>query len=235
MAATEVPTADGAGTSKPRAGTIPPNSTAPRPGAAMIKSLATGAATIDGTLTLTTGFVPNVGNNFTVVTGAVRRSWHFATVTVAYRETTSSIEWRIREGPVYPVESHPMPVLTISDESTLEGDSGAHDLVFTVTLAPTSPDTTLPDTVTVDYATSDDTATQPGDYASTSGALTFLPTETSKQIGVSINGDGEIEADEEFLVLLSNPHFVVRFGNRIGRRDDPGRRLRRPDRPGRSP
>ncbi|MDZ4267955.1 MAG: Calx-beta domain-containing protein [Mycobacterium sp.] len=59
--------------------------------------------------------------------------------------------------------------------------------------------------VTVQYSTSDGTATSGGDYAVTSGALTFAPGETSKTISVVVFGDTVLEGTESFVVTLSSP------------------------------
>lgn len=58
--------------------------------------------------------------------------------------------------------------------------------------------------VQVDFATSNTTATQPDDYTAVSGTLTFAPGETSKTITVPIIDDGVGEANETFTVALSN-------------------------------
>ena len=68
-------------------------------------------------------------------------------------------------------------------------------------------------TVTVDYATADGTATAPGDYLAASGTVTFLPGETSRPVTVTVNGDTLDEANETYLVNLSN----------ADERDDPRR------------
>jgi len=60
-------------------------------------------------------------------------------------------------------------------------------------------------TITVDYATSNGTATAGSDYTSTSGTLTFAPNETSKTISVPIINDTADEDDETFSATLSNP------------------------------
>ncbi len=59
--------------------------------------------------------------------------------------------------------------------------------------------------ITVNYATSDDTATMNADYAPASGSVTFGPGETQKTISVMILDDNLIENPEDFFVTLSNP------------------------------
>ncbi len=91
-----------------------------------------------------------------------------------------------------------VPTLSINDVEVTEGDTGTTDARFTVTR---SGNQTL--ISTVNFATANDTATQPSDYASTSGTLTFAAGETTKTVTVSVNGDTEDEADEKFFVNLS--------------------------------
>ncbi|WP_343488490.1 Calx-beta domain-containing protein, partial [Allomuricauda sp. d1] len=58
---------------------------------------------------------------------------------------------------------------------------------------------------TVDYATADGSAGQPGDYTAVSGQLTFAGTDNeSYDITVPIVDDSLIEATEDFTVVLSN-------------------------------
>ena len=93
-----------------------------------------------------------------------------------------------------------MPALSISNVAQNEGNSGVTSFVFTVTLS--APST---QTVTVNYATADGSATTAsGDYASTSGTLTFSPGQTTLTFSVAGNGDTVAENDETFLVRLSN-------------------------------
>jgi PKD domain/Calx-beta domain len=57
--------------------------------------------------------------------------------------------------------------------------------------------------VSVQSATSDNTATEPGDYQATSGTLTFTPGgATSEFITVTVNGDTLDEPDETYFVKL---------------------------------
>ena len=62
----------------------------------------------------------------------------------------------------------------------------------------------LAQTSTVDYATSDGTASAGSDYTATSGTLTFQPGESSKVIAVPITNDSIFETNENFTVTLSN-------------------------------
>ena len=59
--------------------------------------------------------------------------------------------------------------------------------------------------MTVDYGTSDGTATAPSDYAPTRGTVTFAPGESTKTIAVAVAGDTAVEPDETLAVTLSNP------------------------------
>ena len=60
-------------------------------------------------------------------------------------------------------------------------------------------------TVTVDYATSDGTATAGEDYTDTSGTLEFAAGEMSKTVSVPIADDSAEEADETLTLTLSSP------------------------------
>jgi hypothetical protein len=91
------------------------------------------------------------------------------------------------------------PSISINDINQVEGNSTS-TFTFTVTLSAISG---LP--ATVNYTTADGTAVAGSDYQSASGALTFDPGQTSKQIMVAVNGDTQNEADETFVVNLASP------------------------------
>jgi uncharacterized delta-60 repeat protein len=57
----------------------------------------------------------------------------------------------------------------------------------------------------VDYATSDGTATAGADYQPASGTLDFAPGEIEKRINISILDDTEAEGNESFNLTLTNP------------------------------
>lgn len=92
------------------------------------------------------------------------------------------------------------PAISIADATAAEGDSGATDAAFAVTLTAASSQA-----VTVRYATADGSAKQPDDYATTSGTLTFPPGQTTRTIAVPVKGDTTPEADETFTIALSAP------------------------------
>ena len=89
-----------------------------------------------------------------------------------------------------------LPVLSVADARADEGGS----LEFQVTL-----DEAAAGDVTVDYATSDGTATAGADYAATTGTLTFAAGETAKTVQVAALSDTVAEDDETLTLALSNP------------------------------
>ena len=89
------------------------------------------------------------------------------------------------------------PGLTVADAEVQEAANAT--LAFAVTLgrAPSG-------TVTVDYATSDGTATAGSDYTAASGTLTFAAGETSKTVSVPVLDDAHDEGSETLTLTLSN-------------------------------
>ena len=88
------------------------------------------------------------------------------------------------------------PTLSIADGSAAEN---AGSMTFTVTLS-----TASSNAVTVTYATSNGTATAGDDYTTANGTVTFPANSTSQAITVTIANDDIDEADETFVVTLSN-------------------------------
>jgi hypothetical protein len=92
------------------------------------------------------------------------------------------------------------PTVSISRAIVLEGDSGATAMTFSVTMsAPSASD------VTVDYATSDLSASAGSDYVAASGTVTIPAGQTAATFTVLVNGDTTPEPHDNFLVTLSNP------------------------------
>ena len=112
------------------------------------------------------------------------------------------------------------PTLSISSPSVTEGDNGSTALTFKVTLSAASGRQ-----VKVNYADAGTgTATSGTDYtAITAGALTFSAGDTSKDIDVSVTGDGLNEPNETVVVTLSSATNATI--SRHGNGDDNRRRL----------
>ena len=66
------------------------------------------------------------------------------------------------------------------------------------------------ETVRIDYATLDGTATAGSDYRATSGTLTFWPGETTKTISVPVFNDAHDDDPERMTLTLSNPRPTSR-------------------------
>ena len=79
-------------------------------------------------------------------------------------------------------------------------DESAQTANFTIWLS--APSTS---TVTVTYASADDSARAASDYTAVAGSLSFAPGEVVKTVSVTILNDSLAETDERFKLLLSNP------------------------------
>ena len=88
--------------------------------------------------------------------------------------------------------------ISVADASANENTDSTVD--FTVSLSRSSANT-----ITVNYATQDGTATAGQDYTSKSGTLTFAAGDTSKTVSVSLLSDIIDEGNETFTLRLSNP------------------------------
>ena len=91
--------------------------------------------------------------------------------------------------------------ISIAPASAQEGDSGSSSMTFTLILAQA-----VTEAVTVNYVTSDGTATAGQDYtAVTSGEATIPANSTIGTFTVSVTGDTTDEANETFNVTISLP------------------------------
>ena len=101
------------------------------------------------------------------------------------------------EASVTIVDNDASPTLSVADAEATEGN----DVTFTVTLAPAAAEN-----VTVNWATTDDSATSPADFTAASDTLTFMPGETTATVAVATIEDTLDEPDEEtFTLTLSSP------------------------------
>jgi hypothetical protein len=102
--------------------------------------------------------------------------------------------------------------ISINDVTVTEGNAGTKPATFKVTLSHSSSKT-----ITVHYATANGTAVAPGDYASTSGTVTFAPGDTSEDVVVQVRGDTIDEPNETFTVNLSQPaNAAIADGTGVG-------------------
>ncbi len=100
--------------------------------------------------------------------------------------------------------------LSINDVTT--SDESSANATFTVTI-----NGQLPEDITVDYATSDVSATAGSDYTSTSGSLSISKGDTSASISVPVLDDSIYEGDETATITLSNiSDSSVRFLAAVG-------------------
>ena len=113
---------------------------------------------------------------------------------VTSNEATATVPWKAPQAFTEPQVSIGLAVQVAEDAGTAE---------VAVSLTESSLQT-----VTVDYATSDGTATAGTDYVAASATLTFAPGETEKKIRVTITDDevDEEQEDETFTVTLSSPN-----------------------------
>ncbi|MFB2977734.1 Calx-beta domain-containing protein [Microseira sp. BLCC-F43] len=115
------------------------------------------------------------------------------------KATNAEIVTSVGLGTILNDDSFVLPQLSIGNVKVTEGDSGAKDATFDVSLSAASTQT-----VTVNYVTADESATAGQDYKQTSGILTFAPGQTTQTIAVPVIGDTLVEPDETFKVNLSN-------------------------------
>ncbi|MCY4374142.1 MAG: fibronectin type III domain-containing protein, partial [Spirochaetaceae bacterium] len=93
-------------------------------------------------------------------------------------------------------------LLSVADARATEGVDPAGEFAVTLSRAAS-------DTVTVDYATADGTATAGADYTAMSGTLTFAAGETAKTVAVPVLDDAHDEGEETFRFRLSNAQGAV--------------------------
>ena len=145
--------------------------------------------------------------------------------TVSGAMTFTSTNWSERQE--VQVTGHASGTAAISHEATGGGYAGVTAPEVTVTVLPEGPPLSISnasaresrgplrftvrleeassETVRVDYATEDGTATAGEDYEASGGTLTFRPGELSLEVTVRLINDRASEADETLLVRLSSP------------------------------
>ena len=133
----------------------------------------------------------------------------FGDVTLVVRETTDcagtpgvcTSDGRMLGGGLSVTVRGPV-ALAVADAEVDEAEGATLD--FTVSVSRSSDAE-----ATVDYATSDGTATAGSDYTATSGTLTFAAGEMSKTVTVTVHDDSYNENPETVVLTLSNPSGAV--------------------------
>ena len=92
-----------------------------------------------------------------------------------------------------------IPVVSITDVTKPEGNSGTTDYVFGVTLSHQTDQN-----VSFKFSAADATAMLGSDFQPSSGTVTFTPGQVSQQIIVQVNGDTDPEPNETFFLQLTN-------------------------------
>jgi hypothetical protein len=137
----------------------------------------------------TTGAFTSVATSFLPTSGYSFRAFATNSIGTSYTEVAT-----------FSTLAATLPVLSINDVSTIEGNTGLKAYDFAVSLSAASSGTVL-----VSYTIQSGTAASGEDYTAASGLLTFAPGQTAKTIQVLVFGDTAKESDETFSVVLSSP------------------------------
>ncbi len=166
------------------------------------KPVTVGFATADGTATSPGDYAPASGR-LAIAAGELEAVVHVAVRGDTAIEPDEALSMSLAE-PENATLGDASAALTIADDEPLalavespqvgEGETAE----FTVALDAAAPT----GTVSVGYEVVGVTASVPGDVAAASGTLVFGPGETSKQVGVQVHGDAEVEGDEAFRLAL---------------------------------
>jgi hypothetical protein len=166
------------------------------------------ATTADGDYTAATGtasFAP--GDTTETVDLAVTvagddRDEFDETITVTLSNPSAELSLGTSTATITVTDDDDPPTVSVSSETLgVEGASTTEaDMTFTVSL-----DAVSGKSITMDYATTDGTATTAGgDYSTASASLTFAAGDTSKSVVVTANGDDLDEEDEAYTLDVSS-------------------------------
>lgn len=134
--------------------------------------------------------------NIVALDAATVAKWQSAISTAGQGTTTPVVTPPVVTPPVAVTP----PVVSIANAAVAEGNSGTRNLAFTVSLSKASATA-----VSVNYATSNGTATAGQDYTAGSGTVTFAPGVLSQQVNIAVTGDTTVESNETLTVTLSAP------------------------------
>lgn len=120
------------------------------------------------------------------------------TVAVQFRNNAGQVSQPFTDTIEIPA---PLPTISINDVQINEGNSGTSIAIFTLSLSAASQTN-----VTVNYATSNGTATFGSDYVAEGDTASFAAGQVSRTVAFSIKGDTVVEPNETFFVNLSSPN-----------------------------
>ena len=164
-------------------------------------------ATSDGTATAGADYTAISATQLTIAAGATTATFNVGvladsldeaneTVTLTLSSASSSASISDATGTLTITDDDATPSLSIADVS---GNETAGNRQFTVTLSAAAGRD-----VTVNYATSDGTATAGADYTATSGTLTIAAGATTATFNVGVLADSLDEANETVTLTLSS-------------------------------
>ncbi|MFM6879470.1 MAG: Calx-beta domain-containing protein, partial [Dolichospermum sp.] len=158
---------------------------------------------MSGTATNGTDYA-TISNTVTFLAGSATATFNLSVIDDTLIEGTETAILTVLAGTGYTVGAaasatvniadNDLPIIDLSaNQTVVEGIISPQNVTYTVTL---SSDST--DTITVQYATSNNTATAGSDYTATNGTLTFAPGVTSQDIIIPILNDFLNEPQETF-------------------------------------
>jgi hypothetical protein len=120
-------------------------------------------------------------------------------------------------GHVSIADDDPEPLISIGDPVVREGNDGETPCAFSISLS--RPNGVA--AVSVHWTTVDDLAlggnSPDGDFTRGSGLVTFDPGQTQAVVTIDVHGDTEVEPDETFQVLLTQPqHGTIQDNTGVG-------------------
>jgi len=121
-------------------------------------------------------------------------------LTTGYSDYGSLGQYSISGTIIKPVTTNDLPLINITTSPQTVVEGLVTSQVYTV-----SKNTASSQSITVQYTTSNGTATSGSDYTSTTGTLTFNAGVTTQTITIPILNNSVNEADETFSLTLSNP------------------------------
>ncbi len=150
---------------------------------------------IDASVANTTLCSTLTGLSFTGTTGVV--DWTPTAIQAgAYEFKISGSDGALSDDELFAITVFDLPSISITDVTVNENSTAN----LTVSLS-----SAIPQTATVNFATADNSAGAGSDYTSNSGTVTFLASETSKTVSITVSSDLLYEPSESFFVNLSSP------------------------------